>query len=178
MNLWEIFFSALFFENLFVWNAIGLGGLVLFSYTLSESVWVSIRFIIFLLLQTIIMILIRPFFDFPGKELFLLITLIGIEVILSIIIDIFLPLSHLDDGIGGFVRRGDAILPMVFSTIIIKKYPPVESIVFSLGTGLGFAIVLMMITAISIRFNFYRLHSRHMYALKLVILGVLALVCY
>ncbi len=178
MSLIGIFFSGLYFENIFIWHTIGLGTIVLFNYTLSEAFWVSIRFVFFLLLQTAILVLIRPWFDMVGRELFLLITLIGCEMILSIFMDMFLPKSHLEDTMIGFIRRGDSILPLVLSVIIAKQYPPTETIVYSAGLGLGFVIVLCAITAISINFNFNRLHPRHCFALKLIILGIISIISY
>ncbi|MGL5956336.1 MAG: Rnf-Nqr domain containing protein [Brevinema sp.] len=178
MSLWDIFFSGLYFENIFIWHAVGLGMIILFSYNLEEAIWVGIRFTVFLLIQSIILILIRPWFDFPGKELFLLITLIGFEMLMSIVIDLLFPFSHLEDSVSGFIRRGDAILPLALATIIAKDYNAVQTIVYSGGIGLGFALILGMITAISINFNFHRLHPRHTYALKLVLLGILSIISY
>ena len=178
MNLLSVFVSGIFFENIFVWHAVGLGVVVLFSYTLSESFWVGLRVIAFVLIQTLIMIAIRPFFDFPGKELFLLIVLIGFEVILSVIIGFLLPESRLEDSVVGFIRRGDAILPLVFSVIIAKDFNAMDSIVYSLGIGVGFMLVLCTITAISINFNFHRLNPKHTCALKLFILGILSMISY
>ena len=108
----------------------------------------------------------------------LLLALIGTEIIFSVFIDMLLPASHLGDSVSGFIRRGDAILPMVFATIIAKHYNPIESIVFSLGLVGGFIIILLLITSISIKFHFDRLHHRHTYVLKLMILGVMSLACY
>ena len=178
MSLVSIFVSGIFFENIFVWHAVGLGVIVLFSYTLRESFWVGLRVITFLLVQTIIMIALRPWFDFPGKELFLLIILIGFEVILSVIIGFLLPESRLEDSVVGFIRRGDAILPLVFSVIIAKDFNAMDSITYSLGLGLGFMIILCTITAISINFNFHRLNPKHACALKLFILGILSMISY
>ncbi len=178
MSLLSIFVSGMFFENIFVWHAVGLGVIVLFSYTLMESFWVSLRVITFLLIQTLIMIVLRPWFDFPGKELFLLIILIGFEVILSVIIGFLLPASRLEDSVTGFIRRGDAILPLVFSVIIAKNFDGMDSIVYSLGLGIGFMVVLCTITAISINFNFHRLNPKHTCALKLFILGILSMISY
>ena len=178
MSLMDILVSGIFFENIFVWHAVGLGVIVLFTYTLSESFWVGLRLITFILIQTVIMINLRPFFNFPGKELFLLIVLIGFEVILSVIIGFLLPKSRLEDSVVGFIRRGDAILPLVFSVIIAKNFNAVDSVVYSLGIGLGFMAVLCTITAISISFNFHRLNPKHTYALKLFILGILSMISY
>ncbi len=178
MSFLSIFFSGIFFENIFVWHAIGLGTIVLFTYTLSESFWVGLRIILFLLMQTIIMIILKPWFTFPGKELFLLIVLIGFEVILSIIVGFLLPKSRLEESVVGFIRRGDAILPLICSVIIGKNFGAMNSIVYSLGLGIGFMLVLCTITAISINFNFHRLNAKHTYALKLFILGLLSMISY
>ncbi|MGL4676707.1 MAG: Rnf-Nqr domain containing protein [Brevinema sp.] len=178
MSLLDIFFSGLYFENIFIWHAVGLGMIILFSYNLEEAKWVSIRFIIFLLIQSIILIAIRPWFNLPGKELFLLIILIGAEMLVSIAMDLLIPLSHLENSVSGFIRRGDAILPLALATIIAKQYNPIETMVYSMGLGLGFTLILGIITAISVNFNFYRLHPRHTYALKLVILGLLSIISY
>lgn len=178
MSLLDIFFSGIFFENIFVWHAIGLGMIILFSYTLDEVIWVNARFMLFLLIQTILLLIIRPWFSGDGKELLLLLTLISTEILLSVVVDIILPKSHLENELTGFIRRGDALLPLALSAVINKQSPDSETFVYSLGLGVGFVFILSTITMISIKFNFHRLHTRHQYALKLIILGIFSFISY
>lgn len=178
MSFLNIFFLGLFFENIFVWHAMGLGIIVLFSYTLKEAFWVGLRFIVFLLIQTFFIIILKPYFDFPGKELFLLVMLIGIEVLLSSLIDYLLPNSYIENTIYGFVKRGDAILPLAFSTIITKSFSPAHLFSYALGLGLGFMLVLMMVAAIAVMFHFHRLPLRYTYGIKLFLLGIISIISY
>ncbi len=178
MNLIDIFALGLYFENIFVWHAVGLGMIILFSYTMEEYCWVIVRFFIFLMIQVGLLLALRPLFDVPGKELFLLLVLIGCEAIVSVPMDILLKPSTLSDPITGFIRRGDAILPLVLSSIIAKNFDPAGTVVYSIGIALGFAGVLGVVTAISIKFNFNRLHPRHTYALKLILLGIFSIISY
>lgn len=176
MSLFTIFIHALFEGNLVTWNAVGLGMIVLFSYTMKEAIMISFRLIFFILLQIIIMLSIRSFFNFPGKEIFLVIFLIGTEVLLGPIFDFLIPESHLEQGLTGFIRRGDAILPLVLAIIISQRYNNTQSLVYGLGLGMGFIFVLLIITAISEKFSFSRLRIPKTYVLKLLILGILLLI--
>jgi len=178
MSLFIIFIDTLFVDNLITWHAVGLGMIVLFSYTIKEAILVSFRFILFILVQIMIMLAIRPFFDFPGKEIFMLIFLIGTEVILGPIFDFIVPESHLEHGLIGFIRRGDAILPMVLAIIMEKRYPYDETFAYGMGLGIGFIIILLIITAISIKFSFNRYSFSKAYTYKLLILGILSLILH
>ncbi|MGL4394833.1 MAG: hypothetical protein ACRCS8_06385 [Brevinema sp.] len=162
--------------NLLTYHAIGLGMIVLFKYTFQESLWVSLRFSLFLMVQTIVMLLVSPFFNTPSKEIFILLFLIGSELMIATVIDRLLPESVLENGVRGFSKRGDAILPIALATILTYNFQPLEAISYAFGAGLGFSAVLIGMSAVAIKFSFHRFSESQTFIFKFFIIGVLAMI--
>ncbi|MGL4388112.1 MAG: Rnf-Nqr domain containing protein [Brevinema sp.] len=175
-NIIEVFMEGAMFYNLLTFHAIGLGMFILFSYTLKESLWVSLRFTLFLMIQTLIMLIVTPYFNTPSKEIFILLFLLSTELMVSILMDRLLPKSIIKSGVRGFTKRGDAIIPIVLATIMTYRFNPVETVVYSLGAGIGFSIILIGMSAIAIKFSFHRFSESQVYIYKFFILGVLAMI--
>ncbi|MGL4561864.1 MAG: hypothetical protein ACRCV0_06230 [Brevinema sp.] len=174
----KMFMEGAVFYNIFTFHAVGLGVIILFSYTLKESLWVSLRFASFLMIQTIIMLIVYPYFNFPSRDVFILLFLIGTELIVSVLMDFLFPQSVLENGVRGFTKRGDAILPMVLATIIAQNHDPSKVLPYALGVGFGFAMILIGMTAISMKFSFHRFSNSKVYIYKFFILGILAMIFY
>ncbi|MGL4367430.1 MAG: Rnf-Nqr domain containing protein [Brevinemataceae bacterium] len=171
----QVFLTGLVAENLVTYYAVGLAVIVLFSYTFSESVWVGIRIILFVFVQTIILLLIRSWFQLPGKSLFLITFLIGTEVLFGGFFDALLPWSRIEEGLVGFIKRGDVLLPMIMSTIISKKYNVLDTFAYSFGLSIGFMLVLVVVSAIGEKYSFHRFPPTRIYSLRLFVVGIIAM---
>lgn len=176
MDYFRIFFSAFFFENICSWHAIGLAIVILFSYSLFELFWMSLRIFFLVFFQSVLVVVFRPIFDFPGWELFLLPFLIGTMLLLSLFVDFVMPESKLGDTPLDFLKRGDLVVPMICALLIEKSYSPIETMVYGIGIVFGLIVLLLALTTMSIKFSFHRLKQQHIYMIKLFVLAILSLI--
>ncbi|SFB75666.1 hypothetical protein SAMN02745150_00645 [Brevinema andersonii] len=168
----NVFFDAIFSQNIVVSQMLGLVMVVLCVYSFSEILWVSIRFFLLFFICSFSILIFQDFFS----PIFLLPFFVGFMMLLSIFLDIILPQSYTDHSIVGIIKKGDPLVLLSSVNLLGLDMSIPLSFIYALGISIGLIFFLILMTSITISFSLDRYSWKFATAWKLLILSVFSLV--
>lgn len=168
----NIFFDAIFSQNIVISQMLGLVMVVLCVYSFSEILWVSIRFLFFFFICSFSILIFQNFFS----PILLLPFFVGFMMFLSVFLDIILPQSCTDHSIVGVIKKGDPLVLLSSANLLVLDIPIQLSFVYVLGISVGLIFFLILMTSITISFSLDRYSWKFVTAWKLLILSIFSLV--
>lgn len=167
----NIFFDAVFSQNIVISQMLGLVMVILCVYSFSEIRWISIRFLFFFFICSFSILVLQKFFP----PILLLPFFVGFMMFLSVFLDIILPQSCTDSSIIGVIKKGDPLVLLSSANVLVLDIPIRLSFVYVLGISIGLIFFLILMTAITASFSLHRYSWKFVTAWKLLILSVFSL---
>lgn len=167
----NIFFDAVFSQNIVISQMLGLVMVILCVYSFSEILWVSIRFLFFFFICSFSILVLQKFFP----PILLLPFFVGFMMFLSVFLDIILPQSCTDSSIIGVIKKGDPLVLLSSANVLALDIPIHLNFVYVLGISIGLIFFLILMTAITVSFSLHRYSWKFVTAWKLLILSVFSL---